>query len=298
MSPDRARAALAGVAVGDTLGARFEGRTGPFDPDLDGLSGPLRYTDDTHMTIGLAEHLVEQGGLVEAELTAHFARRFSQEPWRGYGPGPPRVFAQVERGLPWEEASRSMYGGEGSFGNGGAMRAAPVGIWAARDPALAAGLGRRQAAVTHAHVLGKEGAALIAAGVSLALEFYGPAAFLEGLRSVLESGAYEEALERVEVLLPDPDPAEVVEMLGNGIEAVRSVPTATCAFLASEDFREAVSFAIGLGGDTDTIAAMAGALAGARDGLSGIPGEWMEMTEGTDRLIDLADRLAGAAREV
>lgn len=176
------------------------------------------------------------------------------------------------------------------------MRAAPVGIWPAEDPALSARLGRRQAAVTHAHSLGMEGAALIAAGVKLALTFDGPTPFLEGLRSVLEEEPFEEALDRIEALLPAPDPAEVVATLGNGIEALRSVPTAICAFLASSDFRRTIGFAIGLGGDTDTIAAMAGALAGARDGLSGIPGAWAGITEGSDRLVELADQLNLADR--
>ena len=127
---------MVGVAVGDALGARFEG-VGSVDPEevakLASDSGPLRYTDDTHMTLGLARALVERQGF-DAPYTAELlARNFEQEPWRGYGSGPPRVFGLMRQGVPWDQAAGSLFGGTGSYGNGGAMRVAPVALFAFRD---------------------------------------------------------------------------------------------------------------------------------------------------------------------
>lgn len=73
--------------------------------------------------------------------------------------------------------------------------------------------------------------------------------------------------------------------------AVESVPAAFCAFLRYQDsFSDAIRFAISLGGDTDTIASMTGALAGAHLGHSAIPQDWIERTEGTGKLGTFAER--------
>jgi len=125
------RGALLGVAVGDALGAPFEGAGTVRRRDLERLErepGPLRYTDDTHMTIGMAESLVERRGFDGAHMVAVFARNFAAEPWRGYGAGPPQVFRLIERGVPWDQAGRALFGGSGSFGNGAAMRVAPAAL--------------------------------------------------------------------------------------------------------------------------------------------------------------------------
>ena len=89
---DRFRGALLGEAVGDALGAPFEGMGTVHPAEMERLEadpGPLSYTDDTHMTLGMAESLVEKRGFDGAHMARTFARNYRQEPWRGYGPGPP-----------------------------------------------------------------------------------------------------------------------------------------------------------------------------------------------------------------
>ncbi len=89
----RFRGALLGVAVGDAIGAPFEGEVSAFPGSLERLGepdSPLRYTDDTHMTLGVAESLVQRRGFDGAHMAAVFARNYAQEPWRGYGAGPRR----------------------------------------------------------------------------------------------------------------------------------------------------------------------------------------------------------------
>ena len=156
------------------------------------------------------------------------------------------------------------------------------------------------ALITHAHPLGIEGAVLQACAIALALA-HDPATpidrdlFLDGLRDRMATSTYREVLDRLQGYLADggrADKETVVSQLGNGIQAHRSVPTAIYAFLRSpEAFREVVIYAIGLGGDTDTIASMAGALAGAYLGLDAIPATWRSRTEGVGVLQKLADSL-------
>lgn len=303
---DRFRGALLGVALGDALGAGFEGSFSvPVDEFTRRASGRLTYTDDTHMTIGVAESLVDQGGFDGAAMASRFAADYTAESWRGYGPGPPQVFALLGRGVHWNEAAGRLFGGSGSFGNGAAMRAAPAGLFGFPDPDRAGEIARAQAAITHAHPLGTEGAALQATAVCLVLGTPrgGPmdtGRLLDDLRNHLREPVYLDKLDTIEALLGGQrGRQEVVEELGNGIEAPRSVPTALYCFLRHPDsFEEAVRFAVGLGGDTDTIASMAGALTGAWVGERGIPGGWRDRVEGSTRLRDLGDALleAGLAR--
>ncbi len=300
----RFRGALLGVAVGDGLGAPFEGTPSvPADElarlELEEEAGPLRYTDDTHMTIGLARSLLECGGFDGAHMATRFAADFSAEPWRGYGPGPPRVFALLAQGEPWDQAAVSLFGGSGSFGNGAAMRVAPVALFTFPDVSRAARLARQTARITHSHELGMEGAALQAAAVAQLLGYapgdrFDRRFFLAALRTHVASDVYLHKLGLMEELLRGARPEEVVAGLGNGIAASESVPTALFAFLRHPgSFVDAVRYAISLGGDTDTIASMTGALSGAYLGEGAIPAWWRENVEGASVLRSLADELLG-----
>jgi poly(ADP-ribose) glycohydrolase ARH3 len=82
----------------------------------------LRYTDDTAMTIGLAESIIQNGTIAEQHLGDTFARNFEREPWRGYAAGPPTIFAMVRRErIRYRDAAGRIFDGAGSFGNGAAM---------------------------------------------------------------------------------------------------------------------------------------------------------------------------------
>jgi poly(ADP-ribose) glycohydrolase ARH3 len=150
------RGALLGVAVGDALGAPFEGTRVMPHRVLDRLvrdPGPMRYTDDTHMTLGLAASLLERQGFHGNHMATAFAQNFAAEPWRGYGPGPPQVFHRLRQGVPWDEAGQALFGGAGSFGNGGAMRVAPVALFGFADLPQVSQLARHTAMITHTHHL-------------------------------------------------------------------------------------------------------------------------------------------------
>lgn len=288
----RVHGLLLGTAIGDARGA--------VEPGTDDGSSPLRYTDDTALTIVVADHVAAGAGgdpVDEDALAAELAAAWQAEPWRGYGSGAARTFAAISAGTPWREAARSAFGGAGSFGNGAAMRVAPVAV-VGSGVHDAADLGERTATVTHAHVDGAHGARWQAAAVHLVLQA-DPGVVLDADRLLDDLGrvvlprAWHERLERIgELVHVGVTPQHAAHALGNDVAAIDSVPLALLAFLVNADSPAAtIDFAIAAGGDTDTIAAMAGALAGARHGAGGFPATWTGRLEGADRLAALAERL-------
>ena len=161
-------------------------------------------------------------------------------------------------------------------------------------------IARQSALITHSHKLGMEGAALQALSVALLLREQpnirvSGSAFTELLITHADDASallYVDKLRKVKKLLPDASPSDVASRLGNGIEAYQAVPAALYSFLRhSTSFSEAVRYAISLGGDTDTIASMTGALSGAYLGESAIPSNWLKKLERAHRLGQLADAL-------
>ena len=109
---------------------------------------------------------------------------------------------------------------------------------------------------------------------------------------------YKTQLETIKAFLARPEPEaatqeEVYSKLGHGISAAEAVPCAVFAFLhcAAKNFEHLIPYAISLGGDTDTIASMAGAIGGAYWGIEGIPPDWVKAGEATDAAVTLADQL-------
>jgi len=290
---------LIGAAIGDGLGAWREGRRIAEKEDIASLAErveELAYTDDTHMTIGVVESLIQSRGFDGEHMAQTFIKNYEAEPWRGYGPGPPRVFRMIKSGEPWDSAASKIYRG-GSFGNGSAMRVAPIGLLYSNNPAKLREIAYKSSSITHSHELGKEGAALQAYAVALALntpsdEEIDREAFLLKLQNFAQNQLYKEKISSIKDLLGEQDRARVVAVLGNGIEALNSVPTAIYCFLKQpKSYKDSVIYAISLGGDTDTIASMAGAILGAYLGIEAIPQEWRLKLENKAYIEDLAEKL-------
>jgi len=290
---------LIGTGVGDALGAGLEGRRRVDQAEVRALAerrGTLIYTDDTHMMIGIAESLIAKKGFDGEHMTHRFMENYSREPYRGYGPGPPRVFSLIKAGEAWDKAAEKLYGG-GSFGNGSAMRIAPVGVLYYDDLPKLKEIAYKSSQITHAHELGKEGAALQAYAVALAtaadpLSEFRSDEFLAKLLDFMQHQVFKQKVEKIRELLGKADKEQVIDDLGHGIEAFNSVPAAIYSFLSHPDsFEEAVIYAISLGGDTDTIGAMTGAISGAHLGIEAIPGRWQERLENREYLTGLAEQL-------
>ncbi|PRW62022.1 ADP-ribosylglycohydrolase family protein [Actinopolyspora mortivallis] len=300
---DRARGLLLGAALGDALGAPFEGRSRVPEDLLDELeagTGELPYTDDTVLTLVLAEHLLDRGagnGLHEDTLAENFALAWRAEPGRGWGGAVRDVFGEILAGVHWQRAAGRLFGGSGSFGNGGAMRVAPVAL-VASDVGEAAELGRRSGRITHTHPDGFHGAAVQACAAWLALSGSPDPTterrrFLDVVAGACGDPRWFSLLEQVDSATGVSTPERAAELLGNDVSAVGSVPLALLTFLLHPDSpREAVRFAIRAGGDTDTVASMAGALAGARCGATALPERQLRRLEGCSRLYELGTELA------
>jgi poly(ADP-ribose) glycohydrolase ARH3 len=299
----RARGVLLGLALGDALGAPFEGRTPVSAGQVQawiGAAERLRWTDDTHMALTLARHLLDDPRLDDPEaLGAAFARAYTQEPWRGYGSGPPQVFAMVEQGLNFEEAAGTLFGGSGSYGNGAAMRVAPVGLLpAASDPHHAVLLAERQSRVTHTHPDATHGATVVTQIIAGLLDLVDVDAdavvnVVHTTIGRLPPGSVRDRLTEVtDVMASGGDATRAAERCGTGVAAAESVPAAVAALLQGGAPQQVITTAIGLGGDTDTIAAMAGAMAGAAWGSDHFPGVLLDRLEARGELEQLADTLS------
>ncbi len=249
------------------------------------------------MMIGVAESLIENEGLDGSHMAQTFIRNYEHEPWRGYAYGPPKVFEWIRSGVAWNEAAKRLFGGAGSYGNGAAMRVAPVGILYHNDPERLRSVAYGQSQITHAHELGKEGAALQAYAVALAVNAdpfseLETSVFLGELKDFTRSEVYRRKLEVAEKLLGEEDRLRVVRELGNGIEAQNSVPTAIYCFLRNpKSFEQSLIYAISLGGDTDTIGAMTSAISGAYHGAEAIPERWKARLEKRAYIEALAEKM-------
>jgi len=299
LEKDRIMGSILGLALGDAFGAPYEGGVlERFVWTLLGTQdGKLRWTDDTQMTIDVIESLLAEGEVHQGDLAQRFAKSYQWS--RGYGPSAAKVLKQIRGGQPWESACRSSFP-EGSFGNGGAMRAPVIGLFYARDSEESlCNVARKAAAVTHAHALGQEGAALIALATALAYKDEENQTIINQLCCHAASIVYGRKLQQVKNWLDDSlsiEPRVVVSELGNGIAATDSCITAIYIALAfrKQSFDELLGFVIKLGGDVDTIAAMAGAIWGAARGLKALPRAKLDQLEQCSRLEMLAESLATA----
>ena len=298
-SADRFVGCLLGHALGDALGAPVEGLPPEtiyydFGPTRRLFERPpgfaLVYTDDTQMTIGVAECLLVRGEIDANELAGRF--RLNYEPWRGYGPGARKLLDAMKGGRDWRATVPTLFPG-GSLGNGAAMRAAPIGLLFYRDLDGVCAEARAGATVTHTHPIGVDGAVLMAAAVALAVGAgtFDRRQFFAELEARAETEEFQWQLRTAGRQGPDDSLT-----FGNSLEAHRSVTTALVCFAMSADsYEAAVSRAVAMGNDTDTLAAMAGALSGAYLGAGALPQSLLTRLEdgakGRTYIEDLARRL-------
>lgn len=285
---------ILGLAAGDSMGAPFEGSQLIDSEELDALFAEpplLRYTDDTEMAIAVCQTLIRHGHTGQAELSMHFAHSFVENftPWRGYGRGASAIMGMLKNGAGWEQVGRAVFP-EGSFGNGAAMRAAPIGLYYHNRPKRIREVARASSLVTHVHPLGLEGARLVALATSWALTGKDTEETLALLLAEAQEPEYTEKLRLIkDMLASPPSPARAARELGCSVAAHESVPAAIAAFLFhGGEAGEAIRYAIQMGGDTDTIASMAGAMSGAMGGAGTLPGQVLEKLEDRNMLEELA----------
>ncbi len=309
---DKFAGTLLGCAIGDALGAPVEGMSPDMIRDTMGTVREMislhgepagLITDDTQLTIAVAESIVASGDLDPDDLAERFMAWMPLG--RGHGATTVGAILNLQRGMAWWES------GEPSAGNGAAMRVSPVALLHPFDVSAMRRDAAISAIITHADPM---------AVVSVAAQTFLVAALLHHLPGTLDVGKLLRDLSTAIGDLPDPgyperragasgevrlhdrllevgdrldqSPAEAFAYFQNGAFVLESLPAALWSFLRSpEDPEEVIVTAVNGGYDADTVAAMAGALAGAYHGASGLPARWIEATERTDELLTLAERL-------
>jgi poly(ADP-ribose) glycohydrolase ARH3 len=278
----RLAGAALGAMIGDALGMPVEGwsaediqaRHGRLGSFVAGRLAAGSYTDDSQMMIAIWETLAQRGDLDPTYLAGRFLANYQL--WRGYGGRIAGVMQRLAAGVPWDQA------GTDSFGNGGAMRVGVLGVVLVHDPAALKRAALEQCRITHWHPQALAGALAQALGVALACGWAE-----QGQRPPLAQ-VVEEVAAKVQDL--DPHTAArlrampclprgeepiarrlLIQTYARDVRACEAVPPALGAFWAAESAEQAVVLAVSLGGDTDTIGAMAGALAGAYWGLEAWP---------------------------
>lgn len=263
----------------------------------------LIYTDDTAMALGLAQSIIQAGEVDEQHLGDTFRANYLREPWRGYASGPPTIFYLVDKWqIPYNEVARTLFDGQGSFGNGAAMRIAPLGLFYHDAPELYEHA-HASASVTHTHPIGVDGAAVqawaVAQAVSLSPQEPFPLAeFSLGLIDFARTEEIRDKMTLLRDLVNDKAPPSfAADWLGQGVAVHESLVFALYAFLRyPKSFEACLSCAVLHGGDRDTLGAMACAVSGAYLGIEAIPSGWRARLENLELIEDLAGRLAQMKR--
>jgi ADP-ribosylglycohydrolase len=277
----RAALSLDGLSVGDAFGetnlARVAATFDRIAKRLITTRRPWKWTDDTAMALSIVDELARRGAIDPAALGDAFVRRYALDPARGYGRGAHEVLAAIATGTPYDRAARALFDGQGSRGNGGGMRAAPIGAYFAGDLDAAVAQAICSAAPTHAHPDGIAGA--VAVAVAAAAVFAGerdPRAILELVVARTPSGATGTGVQRSIAMLRD-EPIAVAAELGNGsrVLSADTVPFAIwCAVTHLADYAAALWACGSVGGDIDTTCAMVGGIVVGAVGVTGIPADW------------------------
>lgn len=286
---DRALLALDGVSLGDSFGERF---FGPPDVVADMLvqrrppAGTWSYTDDSEMALAIFDVLRRHASVDRDALAAGFARRYARDPMRGYGGTAHEILQALVDGADWRVVTPAVFAGQGSMGNGAAMRVAPVGAYFADDLDRVVTEARASADPTHAHPDGQAGAIAVAVAAAVAWQMRTCPDGQALLATVIErtpDGDTRGGLQRAARLrAQNASLTSAAQILGTGYRVISSdtVPFALlCASLHLDNFADAMWTTVTGLGDRDTTCAIAGGVVAMAVGRAGLPPTWLAARE-------------------
>lgn len=286
---ERARLSLDGLSIGDAFGQQF------FTPGIPETTRPdcppppvWKYTDDTEMAMAVVQVLESAGEVDQDALAKRLAERHADSPNRGYGAGARRLLWAFHGGADWRTESTAMFSGMGSFGNGAAMRVAPLGAWFSDDVDRVIEQARLSAEVTHAHPEGIAGAVAVALGAAWVGQrqtegSVSPAKQL--IPWVLERLPPSEVRTRLEWAATfdlEDWPFTVASQVGCGLQITAQDTVPFCLWMAAsrlDDFSGALWQTARIGGDIDTNCAIVGGLVSLAVGPKGIGTEFRRCRE-------------------
>jgi ADP-ribosylglycohydrolase len=283
----RAKVSLEGLSVGDALGGFLEGsnraKTSVIVVNRKAPRGEWQYTDDTNMALSIYENLRQHKGIEQDTLAQSFAKHYN--PMRGYGAGAGMLLRNVQKGGNWRTLASMLFSG-GSYGNGGAMRVAPIGAYFADDIEAVIENAKLSAEITHAHPEGIAGAIAVAVAATIAWnskadEKPSRPEFIEKVLPHIPDSEVKSGIKRARDIQTI-EVSHVVNMIGNGsgISAQDTVPFVLyCAGQWLDNYEEAIWQTMSGGGDVDTTCAMVGGIVACYVEQEGIPQTWLEHRE-------------------
>ncbi|WP_328675288.1 ADP-ribosylglycohydrolase family protein [Streptomyces sp. NBC_00343] len=290
-SPHHAHASLDGLVMGDAFGDGWFTRSDEPAEELwaarEPRPAPWLWTDDSAMAFVLFAHLVAHGEVQPDALAKEFAAEYERDPNRGYGPSMHGILRRVGDGEDWQTVTTGQFGGQGSYGNGAAMRVAPLGAWFRDDLRAAAEQARLSALTTHAHPEAVAGAVAVAVAAALAAAGAGQQAapraeFLREVASHVPQSDVRSGLLVAANFSERTSVRHAASVLGSGtlISAPDTVPFALWSAAGQlDDLAEALWQTVAGWGDRDTTCAIAGGVVAARTGTGDIPSAWWEARE-------------------
>lgn len=297
-------ATLVGCAIGDALGNPFE-MWSVTEPTLKAWDGQFKaggtfwkgeagqYTDDTLMSIALATSLIEKGGFDQEHVAQQYLAWMESGNTRGIGGTTHKALTRLKLGASSLESGVTHNDGKPASGNGTAMRASPIGIFYRGDPSKLIEVAMNDASITHNSFEPKMGSVAVALGTALIAN--GATDMIEVVREVSEvisdSIVKEKLLLALTHIEMGTDCFEALAQIGVNGYVPETVGAAFYCLGANVNYRDTVVLAVQAGGDTDTTAAIAGAMAGTLYGLDGIPSEYKDKVENFELLQSLTDEL-------
>lgn len=311
---DRLLGSIIGCAVGDALGAPFEGALPAYihlNPEEElqfrEIPGyPIgQYTDDTQLTLAIMRAICRSGAVEGSSIAEEFVTLWESGEIVGAGAScTDAVYNMLGRGMSWEQAGTP----QGRAGNGTAMRAAPIGLWNCAHPDEIEDDARISSIITHKDTRSIGGTIAVATAVSLCVnsteidssDFLGRIA--GGVRGTSE--LFADCLDELTrwLRLEPPEALPYIYATGEPDMGPRNppcvtayvIPTVICAlyfFLRMpHDFMQSVVGAISAGGDTDTVGAITGSISGAFNGISSIPRNLVRTLKDSEEILALAER--------
>jgi len=319
---DKFQGSLLGLAIGDTLGRPFEGKLrseiysnfNSFEEFIQNKKNLFKtYTDDTQLTLHTAEALIRGNGFNLNNFISEYVK-WLDDPPIGAGYGCISSIKKLKYGIPWEEAASN------SGGNGTAMRIAPIGLFYYKDLKGLKFAAIKSSILTHSHPAASAGSIVIARAIAYLIDKdpkikFSVDQFFDVIKSSIsgsQEAIWEEFLEILDKLKSNlhismeaglikfsqvgvKSPFFIEDYLGHAFVHPYTISTVVCSifiFLKKlNSFKDCIFELATAGGDSDTVGAIGGALAGAYFGLKNIPNDLIKLVKNYKKILKVGEEL-------
>ena len=244
---------------------------------------PWRWTDDTALALEIVAHLRDYRKVEAPQLARGFSYRYGVDVRRGYG-GAMHSLLPLLRDGDWQKHAPQLFEGTGSFGNGAAMRVAPLGAYFADAPELCAAQAALSSRITHSHPEGVAGGIAVAMAACFAARSRVTGGEIDLIGEVLPFVPDSETKTRLlqAQKMENATSEQVADSLGAGQQVSAQDTAPFCLWCASQSleyYEEALWETVSGLGDRDTTCAIVGGIVAARTGAEGIPEAWRASRE-------------------